>query len=192
MTDSPERVQLRPVVLTLALISIFFGVVALILYFKPFGDSPPAGKPELDVFAAGPVDAFPLGSVTYFEDEHVYLVHFDDGAFLALYDLSPATQALVTQGGDAVLECRAVLTEGDEMAALLGPDVGTRGFASTGFVDACTGAVWDAEGTHVGGPADARLDRFPVAVINDIVRIDLADRRCKSEAGIESPCIPTQ
>lgn len=192
MTGSPERVHLRPVVLTLALISIFFGVVALVLYFKPFGDSPPAGKPELDVFAAGPVEAFPPGTVAYFEKEHVYLVRFVDGAFLALYDLSPAAQAQVTQGGDAVLECRTILTQGNEVAALLGADVGTRGFASTGFVDACTGAVWDAEGTHVGGPIGGRLDRFPIAVINDIVRIDLAERRCESEAGVESPCIPTR
>ena len=192
ITRNPERVQLRPVVLTLALISIFFGVVALVLYFKPFGDSPPAGKPELDVFAAGPVDAFPPGTMAYFEKEHVYLVHFSDGAFLALYDLSPATQSQVVHGGNAVLECRALLTEGDAVAVLLGADVGRRGFASTGFVDACSGAVWDAEGTHVGGPADGRLDRFPVAVINDIVRIDLADRRCQSEGAIESPCIPTQ
>lgn len=192
VTGSPERVQLRPVVLTLALISIFFGVVAFVLYFKPFGDTPPAGKPELDVFAAGPVGAFPPGTVAYFEEEHVYLVHFADGAFLALYDLSPATQARVTEGSDAVLECRAVLTEGDEVAALLGAEAGARGFASTGFIDACSGAVWDAEGMHVGGPMDGRLDRFPVAVINGIVRIDLADRRCQSEVGITSACIPTQ
>jgi hypothetical protein len=85
-----------------------------------------------------------------------------------------------------------VLTKSDEVAAMLGADVGTRGFESTGFVDACSGTVWDAEGTHVGGPLDGRLDRFPIAVINNIVRIDLADRRCQSEAGVESPCIPTR
>jgi hypothetical protein len=192
MTGNPGRVQLRPVVLTLALIAIFFGVVGLVLYFKPFADSPPTGKPELDVFAAGPVDEFAPGSVAYFEKEHVYLVHFSDGAFLALYDLSPATQMLVTESDTEKLDCRVLLAEGDSVAEHLGSDISARGFGTTGFIDACTGAIWDAEGTHVGGPPDGRLDRFPVAVINEIVRIDLGDRRCQSDASVPNPCIPTQ
>ena len=46
-------------------------------------------------------------TVTYFEKEHVYLVRFADGAFLALYDLSPATQTLVSDGDLTKLTCRA-------------------------------------------------------------------------------------
>jgi hypothetical protein len=180
------------VVLALALMAAFFSVVGLTLYFKPFADSAPSGKPELDVFAAGPVEEFRPGTVAYFEHEHVYLVRFEDGAFLALYDLSPATQAQVNEKDVTKLACRAVLTEGDAVTPHLGSDIGARGFATTGFVDACSGAVWDAEGMHVGGYEDGGLERFPVAVLNDIVRIDLGDRRCENDVTALSPCIPTQ
>jgi hypothetical protein len=194
VTGDPGRVQLRPVVLTIAFMVLFFGIVGLALYLKPFGDSPPSGKPELDIFAAGPVKEFPPGTITYFQKEHLYLVHFTDGAFLALYDLSPATQAEVGAGDATRLQCRAVLTDasrtvGDPLDPLVGADVAARGFPSTGFVNSCTGAIWDAEGSHVGGLADGRLDRFPIAVINDIVRIHLGDRRCETS---ENPCLPTQ
>jgi hypothetical protein len=191
---TPGRVHLRPVLLTIAFMVLFFGVVGLALYLKPFGDSPPSGKPELDIFAAGPVKEFAPGTITYFQKEHLYLVHFTDGAFLALYDLSPATQTAIGEGDATLLQCRAALTvasatEGDSFESFLGADVAARGFPSTAFVNTCSGAIWDAEGTHVGGPGDGRLDRFPIAVINDIVRIDLADRRCEATA---SPCSPTQ
>ena len=192
LTNSPGRVQLRPVFLTVGLIAVFFAVVGLVLYFKPFSDTPPSGQPSLDIFAAGPVEEFAPKSVTYFEEEHVYLVRFADGAFLALYDLSPATQTLVDDGDLTKLTCRAVLTVGDAVEGHLGSAMSDRGFGSTGFVDSCSGTVWDAEGTYVGGPPDGRLDRFPVAVINDIVRIHLGDRRCHPDVADTSPCIPTR
>jgi hypothetical protein len=180
------------VLLTVGLIAIFFAVVGLVLSLKPFSDTPPSGEPSLDIFAAGPVKEFAPKTVTYFEKEHVYLVRFADGAFLALYDLSPATQTLVNDGDPAKLTCRGVLTEGDAVEGHLGTDMRDRGFGSTGFVDSCSGTVWDAEGMHVGGPPDRRLDRFPVAVINNIVRIHLGDRRCHTDLTDASPCIPTR
>ena len=192
INNGPGRVQLRMVLLGLTLIGTFFGIVGLALYLKPFGDSPPSGEPSLDVFAAGPVKEFAPGSVTYFQKEHAYLIHFTDGAFLALYDLSPSTQAKVEGNDLTKLACRAVLTEGDAVAPHLGSDIAARGFATIGFVDLCSGAVWDAEGRHVGGASDGRLDRFPVAVINDIIRIDLGDRWCQTNGPASNPCIPTQ
>jgi len=178
--------------LTMGLIAIFFAVVGLVLYFKPFSDAPPSGKPSLDIFAAGPAEEFPARTMTYFEKEHVYLVRFADGAFLALYDLSPATQTMIQAEDLTKVVCRAVMTEGDAVEGHLGSDMRERGFGSTGFVDSCSGAIWDAEGMHVGGPADGHLDRFPVAVINGIVRIHLGDRRCHTDVADTSPCIPTQ
>jgi hypothetical protein len=192
LNSSPGRVQLRPVLVTVGLIAIFFAVVGLVLSLKPFSDAPPSGEPSLDIFAAGPVKEFAPKTVTYFEKEHLYLVRFADGAFLALYDLSPATQALVNEGDLTKLTCRAVLTQGDTVEGHLGSDMSDRGFGSTGLVDSCSGTIWDAEGMHVGGPTDGRLDRFPVAVINDIVRIHLGDRRCHADVADASPCIPTQ
>ncbi len=192
MTSTPGRVQLRPVFLAVGLIAIFFAVVGLVLTLKPFSDTPPGGQPSLDVFAAGPVKEFPPKTVTYFEKEHVYLVRFADGAFLALYDLAPAAQTMIRDSDITKLACRAVLTEGDAVEGHLGSDISNRGFGTTGFIDSCTGTVWDAEGVHVGGPFDGRLDRFPVAVINDIVRIHLGDRRCHNDVADVSPCTPTQ
>ena len=191
MTSSPRPIQLRPVVLTIGLIFVFFTVVGLVLSLKPFSDTPPSGEPSLDIFAAGPAKEFPVSSVTYFEKEHVYLVRFSDGAFLALYDLAPAAQAMVRDEEITALACRAVLTEGEAVQNHLGSDIRERGFGSSAFVESCSGTIWDAEGMHVGGPTDDRLDRFPVAVINEIVRIHLGDRRCQNDTDV-SPCIPTQ
>lgn len=192
VTNSSARVHLGLVAIAIGLIVGFFAVVGLVLYFQPGSSSEPVGEPSLDIFAAGPTKEFLPGSVTYFEKEHVYVVRFSDGAFLALYDLAPSTQAQVAAGDLSKLDCRLKLVEGDEMEKRIGATQVGRGLGTTGFVDPCTDAAWDAEGTSVDATLAPKLDRFPTAVIDDIVRIQLAERRCVNEIATATPCLPTQ
>jgi hypothetical protein len=191
VTNPPARVHLGLVAVVVGLIVAFFAVVGLVLYFQPGSSSEPVGVPSLDVFAAGPTKEFVPGTVTYFEKEHVYLVRFSDGAFLALYDLASTTQAEVAAGDLSKLDCRVKLVEGDEVEKRPGVTPAGRGLGTTGFVDPCSDATWDAEGVSMDTTVPASLDRFPVAVIDDIVRIQLAERRCMSQTS-SAACIPTQ
>ncbi|HEX5367878.1 MAG TPA: hypothetical protein VFY10_00520, partial [Dehalococcoidia bacterium] len=127
-------------------------------------------------------------SATYFENEHFYLVRQTDGAMLALYDLSPSAQANLQQGDQSALGCRLKLVNATSGAS----DNGAKSFGSDGLRDPCSGAVWDMSGATIGDGAASDLDRFPVEVINNIVRVDLGARRCLNEVTDAAPCIPTR
>jgi len=171
--------------LGVAAILSFFAAVGLILYLKP-GDSSPAPA----IFVAGPVEGFMPGSVSYFEHEHVFIVRLTDGAFLALYDLGPKMQSWVERGTLDKLNCRAHEGElPDGIAEQPGLPVG---FEKTGFIQPCAGGYWDATGKGIWGPLNGDLDRFPVSVVDGIVRVDLANRRCMNPVSAEAPCLATQ
>jgi hypothetical protein len=182
-------VSLRTVLIALGAIVAFFSAVGLVLYFKPGGDDVPANQPALAIFAAGPQRDLPNGSATYFQNEHFYLVRQPDGAFEALYDLSPNVQALVNQGDTAKLSCRLRVVDLTTGEASTGS---TKTFANDGLQDPCSGTVWDMTGTVVQGEAVSDLDRFPVEIIDDIVRVDLAARRCLNPVSDTAPCISTR
>jgi hypothetical protein len=174
-------------ILGLAAIVAFFGAVGLVLYLKPGGDSPAP-----DVFVAGPLTAFPPGTITYFETEHLYLVRLNDGALLALYDLGPRMQAEVENGDVERTKCRA--REGqlpDGISSQPGV-VLPAGFDRVGFNQLCFGGWWDAMGRALTGPLNGDLDRFPVRVVDDSVHVDVASRRCMNPISPEAPCSPTQ
>jgi hypothetical protein len=173
-------------ILGLAAIVAFFGAVGLVLYLKPGGDSPAP-----DVFVAGPLDAFPRGSVTYFKSEHLHIVRLTDGAFLAIYDLGPRMQALLLQTGDkSWLECRAEYVKDSTDSTSLG--AAPPGFEDAVFREPCHGSTWDAAGNRLFGPTPGNLDRFPVSVVDDSVHVDVVNRRCMNPVSPEAPCSPTQ
>jgi hypothetical protein len=192
--DLPQvDVNWRVPLLALAAIAVFFISVGLVLYFQP-GSNPLGIEP--DVFAAGPIASFPEGSVTYFQREHLYLVRMPGGAFLALYDLAPRTQMLIDQGALGLLACRVEFDDELNGDGLDESDF-VPGFENQGFRQICEEdeedeALWNAAGRHLEGPTNGHLDRFPVAVINNIVHIDITNRRCMNEISDTSPCIPTQ
>jgi hypothetical protein len=187
-----RQIQTRLVWTAFGVIAIFFGIVGLILYFKPFSDAEPSGEPSLDVFAAGPFEIYEPGTITYFEDEHFYLIRFNDGAFMAVYDLAPLHQARVHAGDVAALKCRVTVREDEAMAGWLEETRTPPGFESTGFYDACAEIAWDARGGHAWGAGGLDLDRFPVETIEEIVRVNLGARRCVNEVSTDAPCIRTQ
>jgi hypothetical protein len=188
-TGSTERSQpkLRVFFLGLAAILTFFGAVGLVLYLQPGGDSPAPA-----IFVAGPVEAFEPGTVTYFQDDHVFIVRLTDGALLALYDLGSRMQADIARGETERLKCRAreaklpqALVEQPGLA--LPP-----GFENAGFNQLCDGGDWDATGKAIWGPLNGDLDRFPVGVVDGVVQVDLANRRCMNPVSELAPCLPTQ
>lgn len=188
----PEALRSRPVAIMLSIIVVFFSATGLVLYFKPFSDTPPVGEPGLDVFAAGPYEIYEPGTITHFENEKFFLIRTLDGAFLALYDLAPASQSLVESGDLEALTCRLIVRDDDEMSGWLGNTGSIPGFSSRGLYDECHDAAWDVRGRFVYGALDHELDRFPVETNGEIVRVNLGHRRCMNEVSEATPCIPTQ
>jgi hypothetical protein len=186
---SAERGQPRLGLLFLGLTAIltFFAAVGLVLYLKPGGDSPAPG-----IFVAGPLEGFEPGSITYFQSDHVYVVRLTDGALIALYDLGPNGQYWLSQGATEKSHCRAKL--GDLPQGMTDqPDLSLpAGFEKTGFNQLCDGGWWDAMGHRLNGPTNGDLDRFPVAVVDGIVQVDVAHRRCMNPVTEGAPCLPTQ
>lgn len=183
------QARVRVLVLGLSAILVFLSAVGLFLYFKPGGSSEPTLE-ELPVFVAGPIEGFEPGTVSYFELEHVYIVRMMDEALLALYDLGPGEQAAVKQGQKAALECRVQFIDDENGWTSFGTP--PRGFEGMVFWEPCNGNVWDAAGRLLTGPADGDLDRFPLGVVDGIVRVDVSNRRCMNPISQAAPCIPTQ
>ncbi len=183
-----RQISLKAVLIAAGAIAAFFGAVGFVLYFKPGGKDLPTDQPALTIFAAGPDQDFPRDSATYFEKEHFYLVRQSDGTLLALYDLSPSAQAGVQRGDETALDCRLRLINATSGAS----DNSAKSFGSDGLRDPCSGAIWDMSGGVMGDAAAGDLDRFPVEVINNIVRVDLGARRCLNEISDTAPCIETQ
>jgi hypothetical protein len=186
---SAERGQpgLGVLFLGLAAILTFFAAVGLVLYLKPGGDSPAP-----DIFVAGPLEGFEPGSITYFESDHVYVVRLSDGALIALYDLGPDAQYSLRQGATEKSHCRAKLGDLPQVMAEQADLSLPAGFEKTGFNQLCDGGWWDALGRRLSGPITGDLDRFPVAVVDGIVQVDVAHRRCMNPVAEAALCLPTQ
>ena len=183
-----EQARFRVLILGLSVIFVFFTAVGLILYFKPGGNSP--APEEASILVAGPLDDFELGTVSYFKLDHVFIVRMTDGALLALYDLGPNLQAKVKQGDQDALGCRVQFVD-DENGVARGGDP-PPGFEDKVFTEDCQGDLWDAAGRYLAGPSEVDLDRFPLNVVDDVVQVDVSNRRCMNEIGTNAPCIPTQ
>jgi hypothetical protein len=186
---SAERAQPRLGLLFLGLAAIltFFGAVGLVLYLKPGGDSPAPAA----IFVAGPLEGFEPGTATYFESEHVHVVRLMEGGLIALYDLGPRMQALFQQTNDKHwLECRAEY--GPDRSGLTANQAMPAGFEDKVLREPCHGSTWDVTGARLFGPMQGSLDRFPVAVVDGIVQVDVANRRCMNPVSAEAPCLPTQ
>jgi hypothetical protein len=184
-TDDHSQPKLGVLFLGLAAILTFFGAVGLMLYLKPGGNSPAPA-----IFVAGPLQGFAPGSVIYFQTEHLYVVRLAGGEILALYDLDPRMQGLLDQTGDkAWLNCRAELIEDADATR---PGAPPAGFDGRVFREPCHGSTWDASGARLFGPAEGNLERFPVSVVEGVVHVDVANRRCVNEISDLAPCLPTQ
>lgn len=96
-----------------------------------------------DIVVAGPVDAFPPGSVTAFPQGKFYLVRLEDTGFLALD--RRCTHLGCTVPWDPALEQ---------------------------FACPCHSSAFDRRGDVLRPPASRPLDRFEVRIENGIVKVD--------------------
>jgi cytochrome b6-f complex iron-sulfur subunit len=132
------------------LLLVALGVVELALmltyYFKP-------RKPSADVtdgetlLTTGNVADFKPGSVTAFPQGRFYLVRLEDGGFLAL-------SRQCTHLGCTV--------PWDEKAGH--------------FACPCHASVFDMTGSVIKSPAPRALDRFPITIENNVIRVDTGRR----------------
>jgi cytochrome b6-f complex iron-sulfur subunit len=96
------------------------------------------------IFTAGSADDFEPGSVTAFPAGRFYLVRLEDGGFLAL----------------------------DRTCTHLGCTVPWRAEQER-FTCPCHASTFDITGQVLGPPAPRPLDRYPVRIENNIVKVDL-------------------
>jgi cytochrome b6-f complex iron-sulfur subunit len=102
------------------------------------------------VLTAGPVDQFPLDSVTAFPQGKFYLVRLGDGGFLAVS--RECTH----------LGCTVPWVEGDSR-----------------FVCPCHSSAFDIHGEVVDPPAPRPLDLYEVRIENRIVKVNTSNRRSR-------------
>lgn len=136
------------------------------------GDSATQPSTSLD---AGPAENYQPASVTYLEQDHVYVVRRQDGDFYALYDLSSRQQEL--HGN-----CRVRY---DEQASIahLEPLPGISG----AFVEDCEvgHTAWRVDGEYAFGGGYGNLDRFDTHVdANGHLIIDTGSRTCTRSRGV--------
>ena len=96
-----------------------------------------------EFMTAGPVEAFPPGSVTAFPRGRFYLARLDDGGFLALSRRCPH------------LGCTLPWVEEQNR-----------------FVCPCHASAFDIRGEVVSSPAPRAMDRHRVVIKNEVVRVD--------------------
>ena len=100
-------------------------------------------KDIAELMTAGPVEAFPPGSVTAFPRGRFYLARLEDGGFVALSRRCPH------------LGCTLPWVEEQQH-----------------FVCPCHASAFDIRGEVVSSPAPRAMDRHPVVIENEVVRVD--------------------
>ena len=101
------------------------------------------GAEGSDIFVAGPVERFGLGTVTAFRAGKFYLARLDDGSFLALH--RKCTH----------LGCTVPWVEDEQR-----------------FACPCHASVFDIRGDVLSLPAPRALDLFAIRIENGVVKVD--------------------
>lgn len=115
------------------------------------------------VFTVGKVDEFPVGSVTPITGGRFYVVRQDDGGFVALYQKC-------THLGCAVP---------------WNPDVGQ-------FVCPCHASAFEMDGQVINAPAPRPLDRFPLTIEDDVVRVDTGTTLQRDKTSLDDAVYPEE
>jgi cytochrome b6-f complex iron-sulfur subunit len=143
---TPRRRFLNRLWLLLASLGLLEVAVMLTAYFKP-------RKPKADeqnaatLLTTGNVADFKPGSVTAYPQGRFYLVRLADGGFLALSRQCTHLGCTVPWDEDA-----------------------------SQFACPCHASVFDMTGSVVKSPAPRPLDCFPVAIENNVIRVDTGRR----------------
>ncbi len=100
------------------------------------------------VINAGPVESFPPGSVTEFQEDNFYLVRSQDGGFLAIYRRCPHLGCTVNWKAD-----------------------------KERFYCPCHASSFDIYGNFDSQPVQRALDYFPVKIEKNMVKVDTSQLR---------------
>lgn len=177
--DAPPRSNLLPAGRGGCALRVLVGVAVLIAIVVAIGtifDQGENADQPVHGYDAGPLTAYPPGSVNYAEAQHLYIVRLPDGGVVALYDRSTEQQEL---GGS---DCRVTY---DETAGIgtLEPLPGTQG----AFVEDCNNArtVWRVDGKLAFGSGYGDLDRFDTSVNGggELI-VDTSARTCTRSRGV--------
>lgn len=114
-----------------------------------------------NIIDVGPVQNFPLSSVTAFKRGHFYLVRLADGGFLAL-------SRTCTHLG-----CTVPWDEKEKK-----------------FICPCHASAFDMRGNVLRSPAPRALDVFAVSISHNVVKIDTARRIKRSEFRTDQVAYP--
>jgi cytochrome b6-f complex iron-sulfur subunit len=98
------------------------------------------------IISAGPVDNFPLNSVTHITNGRFYIVRLGDGGFLAIYHR--CTHLGCTVPWDATQQK---------------------------FICPCHSSAFDMQGTVKNPPATRPLDLFTVTILDGIVQVNTSE-----------------
>lgn len=142
-------------------LTAFVEMVGVVLaYLRPRG-SGPAGSGDGTIVEAGPLDAFPPGSVTAFVRGKFYLCRLEDGGLVAL-------SRRCTHLG-----CTVPWIEEDRV-----------------FACPCHASRYDIRGEVLSPPAPRPLDLFPVQIENRVVRVETGRPVRRSRFRSEQVCYP--
>ncbi len=160
--------------MTRAAIAIVVIIAVVIAIGFAFDQGDRAGQPERG-FIAGMAQSYAPASVSYLEAQHIFVTRLQDGAFVALYDVSPRQQEL---GGDCRLGYQDTAGVGtlDQLPGIIGA-----------IVEECnaTRAVWRADGMYAFGAGYGDLDRFDTSVnARGELIIDTSSRSCTRSRGV--------
>jgi cytochrome b6-f complex iron-sulfur subunit len=114
-----------------------------------------------ELMTAGPVEAFPPGSVTAFPRGRFYLARLDDGGFLALSRRCPH------------LGCTLPWVEDKKR-----------------FVCPCHASAFDIRGEVVNSPAPRAMDQHRVVIENGVVRVDTRTSTKRDRFGSQQVVYP--
>ena len=123
-------------------------------YFKPRKDVTTALEQDA-IIIAGPVDNFEPGSVSAFVRGKFYLARLDDGGFLAL------------SRSCTHLSCTVPWVSSENK-----------------FICPCHSSEFDITGEVINPPAPRALDLYPVAIENNILKVDTS--QLKKRSGFET------
>jgi hypothetical protein len=150
------------IILAVGAMTLLIGFGSLVAYLYP--------KTASVIFFAGRVGDFAPASVTYFEQQHFFLVRQQNGAFLAFYDMDRRSHS----AGNPRWLCRLQV-----IRACLAQEASVPGFETQAFQSPCGGwSAYSMLGDRVFGPSVGNLDQFAVIEERGLVKIDLTRRIC--------------
>jgi cytochrome b6-f complex iron-sulfur subunit len=135
-------------------------VVVVIAFFKPRKPRTTAAEQDA-IVVAGAVDNFEPGTVSAFVRGKFYLARLEDGGFLAM-------SRTCTH-----LSCTVPWVSGENK-----------------FICPCHSSEFDIRGEVINPPAPRALDLYPVAIENNVLRVDTSKLTKRSEFSTDQVSYP--